>query len=67
MDNQNPQDPNQGGMGGDQPGGTPVADPNAGQSVPETPVAPEAPVAETPVAEEAPVAPEAPVAETPAV
>lgn len=44
----NPQDPNQGGMGGgmptgDQGGQAPVADPNAGQPVAETP-APEAPV-----------------------
>lgn len=46
MDNQNPADPNQGGMGGGmptdpnqggQPAPEPVADPNAGQPAPEAP------------------------------
>lgn len=57
MDNQNPTDPNQGGMPvdpnlGGQPGGVPVTDPNAGQPMPEAPVMPENPVMpETPASE----------------
>lgn len=54
----NPTDPNQGGMGGDQPTQTPVIDPNAGQTVPETPVT------EAPVSEPNP-APVEPVSENP--
>ncbi len=58
MDNQNPQDPNQGGMGGgmpvdpNQPAPAPVAEPVAEQP------APEAPAAETPQPQPTPAAPE---------
>lgn len=63
MDNQNPTDPNQGNMGGDQ---TPVADPGMGQTVPQAPAEPVMP--EAPTEPAAPVMPASePASEQPAM